>query len=406
MKRLNARVWMAILAGILALDGARLRGAETNAGAATLETRTKAAQRPWDCYRITCIQVKPGKEDAWLSCQKEWLEINNELARRGKIRSNSVWKAADPKAAGYDFASITLFYSLSDANNYTREEIEGFFGKEKLEDLIRRTGDFRTVISSSIEQLVDYTTLVRSESDPSFSQALLIGSMRATPGRERDYEKMEKTVFSKFWQKMAVKDPHLVAWFFSKQVSSFKAGEGRNYTIVHLLDPKLTAPSQKQTDELQEQAWKEAELPSHKSLDVKGLREMGKVVTVNKVMETQPDLNPVRAEWKKLLGNWKASIPDGHFAGDGGYRIKRISMGHEDLEIYDKNGKLERKMSCPMKIEVREGLNHFYSLHHEGTYHSIYKIHDDVWYEQSRAIFTGDTKTRPDAFLVYKRIDK
>ena len=68
-------------------------------------------------------------------------------------------------------------------------------------------------------------------------------------------------------------------------------------------------------------------------------------------METQPDLNPVRAEWKKLLGNWKASIPD------GGYRIKRISMGHEDLEIYDKNGKLEHKMSCPMKIEVREGLN-------------------------------------------------
>ena len=36
---------------------------ETNAGAATLETRTKAAQRPWGCLRITCIQVKPGKED-------------------------------------------------------------------------------------------------------------------------------------------------------------------------------------------------------------------------------------------------------------------------------------------------------------------------------------------------------
>ena len=73
---------MALLAGILALDGARLRGAETNAGAATLETRTKAAQRPWGCLRITCIQVKPGKEDAWLSCPKEWLEINSELAHR------------------------------------------------------------------------------------------------------------------------------------------------------------------------------------------------------------------------------------------------------------------------------------------------------------------------------------
>ena len=399
MKRLNARVWMALLAGILALDGARLRGAETNAGAATLETRTKAAQRPWVCYRITSIQVKPGKEDAYLSCAKEWLEINSELARRGKIHGWSVWKAADPKAAGFDFRLFTDYDSLSDANNNNWEEIAGFFGKEKLEDLNRRTGDSRTVISSSIEQLVDYTTVVRSVSDSSFTQAL-VGSMRATPGREGDYEKMEKTVFSKFWQKMAVKDPHLIAWFFSKQVSSFKAGEGQNYTIIQLLDPKLTAPSQKQTDELEKQAWKEAELPSEKSLDVGGLREMVKVVTVNKVMGTQPDLNPVRAEWKKLLGNWKASIPD------GGYRIKRISMGHEDLEIYDKNGKLERKMSCPMKIEVREGLNHFYSLHHGGTYHSIYKIHDGVWYEQLLGIFTGDTKTRPDAFLVYKRIDK
>lgn len=120
---------MALLAGILALDGARLRGAETNAGTATLETRTKAAQRPWGCYRINHIQVKPGKEDAYLSCRKEWLEINSEQARRGKIHGWSVWKAADPKAAGYDFASVTIFDSLSDANNNNWEEIEGFFGK-------------------------------------------------------------------------------------------------------------------------------------------------------------------------------------------------------------------------------------------------------------------------------------
>ena len=92
-----------------------------------------------------------------------------------------MWKAADPKAAGYDFASVTIFDSLSDANNNNWEEIEGFFGKEKLEDLIRRTGDSRTVISSSIEQLVDYTTFVRSESDSSSSQALRYSAV--TPKR-------------------------------------------------------------------------------------------------------------------------------------------------------------------------------------------------------------------------------
>ena len=66
--------------GVLGVDVKTLW--ETNAGAATLETRTKAAQRPWGCLRITCIQVKPGKEDAWLSCPKEWIEINSELAHR------------------------------------------------------------------------------------------------------------------------------------------------------------------------------------------------------------------------------------------------------------------------------------------------------------------------------------
>ena len=102
--------------GVLGVDVKTLW--ETNAGAATLETRTKAAQRPWGCYRINHIQVKPGKDDTYLSCRKEWLEINSELARRGKIHGWSVWKAADPKAAGYDFASVTIFDSLSDVSAF------------------------------------------------------------------------------------------------------------------------------------------------------------------------------------------------------------------------------------------------------------------------------------------------
>ena len=56
----------------------------------------------------------------------------------------------------------------------------------------------------------------------------------------------------------------------------------------------------------------------------------------------------------------------------------------------------------PMKIEIKGGLNHFYALHPQGTYHSIYKIVDGKWYEQMRGIW-HDGGGRPDAFLVYEK---
>ncbi|MSU35595.1 MAG: hypothetical protein EXS36_10870 [Pedosphaera sp.] len=287
------------------------------------------------------MRVKPGKEDAYLSIEKEWREIHNELARQGKFNSWALWKVADPKDAGYDFITVKYFDSLSDCNNeYDWEEIEGFFGKDKLGSLFRRTQEARTKISSTVWQLADYTmSLVPSKAKPAFPQAM-IGYLKVTPGKEENCEKMEKTVFSKFWQKVAAKDPRFIGWRFAKKVSPFKEGLGQDYMTIHLLDSKLTAPSQKQTDELHKQVWKEAGLPDFKSLNVKGLRTMVNVVTINKVLETQLESNPVQSYWGKMLGNWKASLPD------GGYRIKRISPGHEDLEIYDKNGKLEGKSSC------------------------------------------------------------
>ena len=115
-------------------------------------------------------------------------------------------------------------------------------------------------------------------------------------------------------------------------------------------------------------------------------------------MRTDRNLHPVRMEWNKLKGAWK------HTYEDGSYRIKRISWGTEQLEHYDAKGSLTGKGVVPMRIEVKGGLNHFYAFHPNGTYHSIYKIHDGKWYEQFRGIWREGNAT-PDAFLVYERLE-
>jgi hypothetical protein len=56
-----------------------------------------------------------------------------------------------------------------------------------------------------------------------------------------------------------------------------------------------------------------------------------------------------------------------------------------------------------MRIEVREGLNHFYAYHETGPYHSIYKVQNGVWYEQLNSIFSNNDG-RPDQFLIYERL--
>ena len=56
-----------------------------------------------------------------------------------------------------------------------------------------------------------------------------------------------------------------------------------------------------------------------------------------------------------------------------------------------------------MKVEVRDGLYHFYSLHESGTWHSIYNIHDGLWYEQLRGIF-AQGEGKPNEFFVYRKI--
>jgi hypothetical protein len=101
---------------------------------------------------------------------------------------------------------------------------------------------------------------------------------------------------------------------------------------------------------------------------------------------------------KKLECSWK------HTNSNGNYRIKRISPYKEILEFYNKEGEKQNSFTLPMRIEIKGGLNHFYSLHSDGTYHGIYKVKEGRWYEQLRGMFRG-VRGQPDGFLIYDKIE-
>ena len=116
------------------------------------------------------------------------------------------------------------------------------------------------------------------------------------------------------------------------------------------------------------------------------------------VMATDLKTSAVSQEWAKLTGSWKHTYPAGN------YRVKRITPYKETLEFYSKDGKLQNSGTSPMKIEIKNGLKFFYSIHPNGTWRSIYHIKDGKWYEQLRGIF-GETNAKPDDFLIYEKID-
>ena len=132
-------------------------------------------------------------------------------------------------------------------------------------------------------------------------------------------------------------------------------------------------------------------------VDWGALRKGVKYHQLKILMRTSPEDSGVAAEWKKLEGVWK------HVRKDGSYRIKRITKNSEVLENYDADGKLLGKNESPMRIEIKEGINHFYVYHPRVTYHSVYKVHNGKWYEQLRGVFRN-TGGAPNNFLVYERV--
>jgi len=355
----------------------------------SFEMRLKEAKRPFTYLRADKMKVMEGKEKEYLSIEKQWKEIHEKLMSDGKKISWSLWKPKD-KNLGYDYVTVQTYNSLDSMDaSYNWKAIGEAIGADKLRAILEKTPKTRENIGSELWKLDGWT----GAGENILPDALSIGFMTPSDGKDSQYAQMESQYFSKFWQAVTDADDSILGWHFSRLL--FSNGEKVNYKYytLHLKDSSKKTISQQERSKI----WNKINPDFPSNVKMNELRQM-KGVDLELVTRADPSTSAINQEWKKLQGSWKHTYPNGN------YRIKRISPNREVLENYSKDGTKQGSNVSPMKIEIKNGLKYFYSIHPNGTWRSIYHIKDGKWYEQLRGIF-GETNAKPNDFLIYEKID-
>ena len=355
----------------------------------SIDTRFKEAKKPFTYLRADKMKVLDGMEKDYLEIEKQWKEIHEKLMSEGKRLSWSVWKPKDNNLE-YDYVTVQTFDSLDSMDApFDWKEIGQSIGADKLESILNKTPKTRQNVGSEIWKLEGWTELTGKK----LPNSLGIGFMTPKKGKDSEYAELEKKYFSKFWQEVADVDENILGWQFARLLFSNGKKVDYKYYTLHAKDSSKKSISQKKRNEI----WQKVNSDFPSDVKMNELRQM-KGVEYELVLRADPSASAINQEWKKLQGSWK------HTFEDGSYRIKRISPYKEVLEIYSKDGVKKNQYESPMKIEIKNGLKYFYSIHPNSTWRSIYNIKDGKWYEQLRGIF-GETNANPNDFLIYEKID-
>ena len=399
MKKILATVGVAVLLqGCSTLPGNQNESPEKaqNNAAARVETkpnsfemRLKEAKRPFTYLRADKMKVMEGMEKEYLSIEKQWKEIHEKLMSDGKKISWSLWKPKD-KNLGYDYVTVQTYDSLDSMDApYNWKAIGEAIGVDKLRVILEKTPKTRENIGSELWKLDSWT----GAGGNILPDALSIGFMTPADGKDSQYAQMESEYFSKYWQAVTDADDSILGWHFSRLLFSNGENVDYKYYTLHLKDSSEKPIARQERNSI----WNKVNPDFPSNINMNELRQM-KGVDYELVIRADPSNTAINQEWKKLQGSWKHTYPNGN------YRIKRISPYREVLEHYSKDGTKQGSNVSPMKIEIKNGLKYFYSIHPNGTWRSIYHIKDGKWYEQLRGIF-GETNAKPNDFLIYEKID-
>jgi hypothetical protein len=385
----NIIISIGLLAGacIISQSKAIAQDQITNAQERSYSERLKEAKKPFNYLRVDKMKVAKGMGSDYLEIERKWSKIHSKSISDGKMLGWSLWRPKN-KNLGYDYITLQTYDSLDSMNApLDLKDIGKLVGDDKLNALLKKTPTTRTNIGSEVWTMQDWTFSV----EDALPDSLSIGFMAPTKGKDSEYAKMESDYFSKFWQVVADADESILSWQFGRLLYSSGVSVDYKYYTAHLEDSKKKPIGQSERNGI----WKKLNFPS--DLKMNKLRKM-KGAVFELVMATDSSKSAVDREWEKLEGSWK------HTNSNGNYRIKRISPYKEILEFYNKDGEKQNSFTLPMRIEIKGGLNHFYSLHSNGTYHGIYKVKEGRWYEQLRGMFRG-VGGQPDGFLIYDKIE-
>jgi hypothetical protein len=360
--------------------------------------RMKLAQSPYSFLSVDYMDVADGKEKLYLEVEAAWQKIHERMASDGKILSWGLAKARKNKF-DYEYVTWKLLRSRGALDSlYDMDAIKQRMGEDEFDELMAKTMESRKIVGSELMELEDYTLVPLSGSDQKVDPKNLLFHMDyMTPaeGQEQEYAEMEKNIFQPRHQKGAELNPRFQFWRLLRKVSHSGNANEASYRTVNVFRKDVKPLSDEEAEKVSSQI---PALPDGLTFDeVMKMRKMERV-TFDVILMLDPSTSAEAKEWQKLKGSWK------HTYEDGSYRIKRISPYREVLENFTKDGLKQGNNVSPMKIEIKNGLKFFYSIHPNGTWRSIYHIKDGKWYEQLRGIF-GETNAKPNDFLIYERID-
>ena len=360
----------------------------------SFEQRMKLARRPYSFLSLDYMEVTKGKEKLYLEVEAAWQKVHQKMVADGKILSWGIAKARKNKF-GYDYVTWKLLRSRGALDNlYDMDAIKKSMREGEFDELMAKTTESRKIVGSELMELKDYTLVPLNENGQKIDPKNLVFHMDyMTPaqGKESEYAELEKNIFQPRHQKNSELNPKFQFWRLLRKVSHSGNANEASYRTVNVFRKDVEALSDKEAEKMNSQM---PALPDGFTFDdVMKMRKMERV-TFDVVLMLDPSASAEAREWQKLQGSWK------HTNQNGSYRIKRISPYREVLENYSKDGIKQGSNVSPMKIEIKNGLKFFYSIHPNGIWRSIYHIKDGKWYEQLRGIF-GETNAKPNEFLIY-----
>ena len=364
-----------------------------------LADRIKAANRPYNYIALDYMSVPEGGDEEYINVETAWQQIHTVQCQSGRMLFWTLLKLDNADKSPYQYITMRGYNSLDDSRREVNwSGVRKALDKEiDFDGLFERTNKARTILHTETYEIVAYEGSPEGDAD-----LTRFGYWQPAAGRESEYVDAERTVAAPNWRKIIEVDPSFKMWGLTRLVSSTADTKSHKYRIFHLFNTALRPADQEGRDKVRDarrQVFEAARenASERPQVDWESLRKGVKYHQLRMVLKTSPEDSGVAAEWRKLAGSWK------HVYKNGSYRIKRITKNTEVLEWYDAEGTLKGKNESPMRIEIKEGVNHFYVHHANGTYHSVYKVHDGKWYEQLRGVFRN-TKSTPDKFLVYERV--
>ena len=361
--------------------------------------RMKLAQKPYSFLAVDYMDVADGKEKLYLEVEAAWQKIHERMASDGKILSWGLAKARKNKF-DYEYVTWKLLRSRGALDNlYDMDAIKQRMGEGEFAELMAKTMESRKIVGSELMELEDYTLVPLPGSEQKVDPKNLLFHMDyMTPaeGQEQEYAEMEKNYFQPRHQKGAELNPTFQFWRLLRKVSHSGNANEASYRTVNVFRKDVEPLSDKEAEKVNSQI---PPLPDGLTFDeVMKMRKMERV-TFDVIFMLDPSASAEAKAWKELSGTWTATNKN------GSYRTKIISPYTEQFKMINSSGELIQSGKTPMSIEIKNGVKFFSAHWGNGTYTSIFKIHNDKWYEQTKNILSSNSG-KPDAFYVYERSDK